>query len=148
MNDMISLRNDYKLCTKELSSMRRDQRPKRLTKSSTKVAAGGEVNDPRKALFAAILSRGLKEDDTINHPPDTRKALFAAITKRKVDNDEESDDDSQETGVQYSSGVQRLQKFLIHSKSILSIADDDLDSAIRACKVSCYSGVNACASYL
>ena len=94
-----------------------------------------------------LPSCGLKEDDTINHPPDTRKALFAAITKRKVDNDEESDDDSQETGVQYSSGVQRLQKFLIHSKSILSIADDDLDSAIRACKVS-YSGVNACASYL
>lgn len=136
MNDIISLRNDFKLCTNELSKMKRDQRLKVLPKKSTKVANGSEADDPRKALFSAILSRGSKEDDKVKQPPDPRKALFAAISKRKADSNEESDDDTADTGVEYTPGVHRLQKFLIHSKSILSIANDDLDSAIRACKVS------------
>ena len=132
MNDMISLRNDYKLCEKELASMKSDQRPKGLPRStSSKVTKGSELVDPRKALFAAILSRGPKEDDALNQPP-----LFSAIKNRRLDNDERNDDDSPETDVEYSPGVYRLQKFLIHSKSILSIADEDLNAAIRACKVS------------
>lgn len=144
MNDMISLRNDYKLCTKELSSMKRDQRSKGLTKTST-IAKGNEVEDPRKALFAAIASRGSKEDDTLKPSPGPRKALFAAI-KKKVDNDDESNDDSSDPGVSYTPGVHRLQRFLIHSKSTLSIADQDLDSAIRACKVS-WGVFHPCASH-
>ncbi len=144
MNDMISLRNDYKLCTKELSSMKRDQRSKGLTKTST-IAKGNDVEDPRKALFAAISSRGSKDDDTLEQSPGPRKALFTAITKKKVDNDEEMDDDTSVPGVAYTPGVHRLQRFLIHSKTILSIADEDLDSAIRACKVS-WGVVNPCVS--
>lgn len=134
MNDIISLRDDFKLCTNELSKMKRDQRLQVLPKTSTKAANGSERDDPRKALFSAILSRS-EEGDKLKLPPDPRKALFAAITKRKADNDDESDDDTADPGVEYTPGVHRLQKFLIHSKSILSIANDDLDSAIRACKV-------------
>jgi hypothetical protein len=138
MSDMISIRNDYKLCTKELASMKHDQRSKGLTKTSMKVTKGGEVEDPRKAMFAAILSRGSKEDGALKQPPDPRQALFAAIKSRQVDKDDGSDDDSSESGAEYTPGVHRLQKFLTHSKLILSIANEDLDAAIRACKVSSF----------
>jgi hypothetical protein len=103
-----------------------------------KVTKGGEVEDPRKAMFAAILSRGSKEDGALKQPPDPRQALFAAIKSRQVDKDDGSDDDSSESGAEYTPGVHRLQKFLTHSKSILSIANEDLDAAIRACKVSSF----------
>ena len=147
MNDMMSIRNDYKLCTKELASMKRDQRSKGSTKTSMQVTKGGEVEDQRKAMFAAILSRGSKEDGALKQPPDPRQALFAAIKSRNVDIDAGSEDDTPESGAEYTPGIHRLQKFLIHSKSILYIANEDLDAAIRACKVSSFD-VNLCAGNL
>lgn len=145
MNDMISLRDVYKLCTKELSSMKRDQRSKGLTTTSTKISKENEVEDPRKALFAAISSRSSKEDDKMKQPPDQRKALFAAIIKKKMDN-KESDDDTSDAGVAFTPGVHRLQRFLIHSKSILSSADAKLDLAVEACKVG-WAVVTCCANH-
>ena len=85
--------------------MKSDQCSKGLTKTSTKIAKGSEVEDPRKALFAAISSRGSREDDKLKQPPDPRKALFAAITKKKVDNNEKSDDDTSDPGVAFTPGV-------------------------------------------
>ena len=141
---MSTLRNDYKLCKTEVSSMKRDQSSKRVTRSmSKKIKDDGEVdNDPRKAMFAAIQSRGSqkKDDDSPPQSPkssgDPMQALFAAIkNKKNVETSPKEGDSEAPSDVTYSSGVTRLQKFLSHSKTILSLAERDQDKAIRACKV-------------
>ncbi|KAL3815366.1 hypothetical protein ACHAXA_000753 [Cyclostephanos tholiformis] len=135
MNDMTSLRNDLKLCKNELTSMKRDQSSKRLTRSiSKKMSDKSNVDDPKGALFDAIKSRGSKMNRALSTNSDPRQALFAAIKNRKNADSAETDGESPLSDVQYSPGVHRLQKFLTHSKSILSIAEKDQDAAVRACK--------------
>ena len=112
--------------------MKRDQSSKRVTRSmSKKIKDESDVGDPRKALFAAIQSRGSSASDP-------RQALFAAIKNKKKDESTDKDCTTQESSnVKYTPGVHRLSKFLIQSKSMLSRAEKDQDAAIRACKVCC-----------
>ena len=142
LGDMNTLRNDYKLCKTELASMKRDQSSKRVTRSmSKKIKDESDVGDPRKALFAAIQSRGSSAKDDASPTPETsdpRQALFAAIKNKKKDESTDKDCTTQESSnVKYTPGVHRLSKFLIQSKSMLSRAEKDQDAAIRACKVCC-----------
>ena len=138
MNDVNLLRNDLKLCKNELTSMKRDQTSKRCTRSmSQKMSDENNVDDPTGALFAAIKSRGSKKIN--NSSPknnDPRQALFAAIKNNKNAGAAETDEETPSSDVLYSPGIDRLQKFLTHSKSLLSIAEKDQDAAVRACKVS------------
>jgi len=136
LGDMNTLRKDYKLCKTELASMKRDQSKKKAS-SMPKKANVDEVGDPRKALFAAIQSRGAKEDDSPKQEEssDPRQALFAAIKKKGEATKDDSSPTSSSSNVKYTPGVHRLSKFLIHSKSILCRAEKDQDEAIRACKV-------------
>jgi len=141
IGEMTTLRNDYKLCKTELTSMKRDQSSKRVTRSMTKkIIDESEVGDPRKAMFAAIQARKAKHDSPQLEPPvsaDPRQALFAAITSKKnsaTATSDNNDDSPASSDVKYSPGVHRLQKFLSHSKTILSLAERDQDAAIRACK--------------
>ena len=114
--------------------MKQDQYSKRLTRSTTKkIADENKVNDPRTALFAAIQSQGSKKNAPSSNDP--RQALFAAIKNKNNAETAETDEDSPASDVQYSPGVNRLQKFLNYSKSILSLAEKDQDVAVRACKV-------------
>ena len=99
-----------------------------------------EVDDPRKAKFAAIQARRAKNDSPVSGDP--KQALFATIkskqnraAKRTSDNNDNSPASSD---VKYSPGVHRLQKFLSHSKTIIFLAERGQDAGIRACKV-CYS---------
>ena len=134
MNEFNSLRNGYKLCKSELTSMKHDQSSKRLTRStSKKIADENRVDNPRTALFAAIQSQGSKKNAPSSNDP--RQALFAAIKNKNNAETAETDEDSPASDVQYSPGVNRLQKFLNYSKSILSLAEKDQDVAVRACKV-------------
>ncbi len=98
---------------------------------TNKVDEESEVEDPRKALFAAIKSRVPKEETP---PPDPCQALFAAIKSRKENAPGDSIDTSG-SNKDYTPGVQRLQDFLNHSKTVLSLANADQDAAVRACKV-------------
>ena len=133
IGEMNSLRKDYNLCKSELSKMKNDQSSKRVTRSmAKKIDDEGEVEDPRKALFAAIKARAPKEEKA--PPADPRQALFAAIKNRKQDTSEGSDE-TDTCKTEYTPGVQRLQDFLNHSKTVLSLAESDQDAAIRACKV-------------
>jgi hypothetical protein len=100
-----------------------------------KINGDSEIEDPRKALFAAIKSRGSEENDAATGNEDPRKALFSAIKNRKKQDVPDDDDESPASNLEYSRGVQRLQDFLNHSKTVLSLADCDQDAAIRACKV-------------
>jgi len=137
LGDMNTLRKDYKLCKTELASMKRDQSKKKAS-SMPKKANVDEGGDPRKALFAAIQSRGsAKEDDSPKQEEssDPRQALFAAIKKKGEATKDDSSPTSSSSNVKYTPGVHRLSKFLIHSKSILCRAERDQDEAIRACKV-------------
>ena len=128
---MNNLRKDYNLCKSELTKMKNDQSSKRVTRSmAKKINEESEVEDPRKALFAAIKARAPKEDSP---PADPRQALFAAIKSRKQDVPQ--DNEVTDSNTDYSPGVKRLQGFLNHSKAVLSLADSDQDTAIRACKV-------------
>ena len=142
LGDMNTLRSDYKLCKNELASMKRDQSSKRVTRSmSKKIKDESEVADPRKALFAAIQSRGAVEEAETSkekeNNSDPRQALFSAIKnqKKKDETTERDNDVDSPTSVKYTPGVHRLSKFLIHSKSILCSAEKDQEAAIRACKV-------------
>lgn len=137
IGDMNGLRNDYKLCKTELTSMKRDQSSKRVTRSMTKkITDESEVADPRKALFAAIQSRKEKPESPKSPPEssDPRQALFAAIKKKGAASNE-GGESSPKSDVKYSPGVDRLQNFLNRSKTILSLAGQDQDAATRACKV-------------
>ncbi|EJK47036.1 hypothetical protein THAOC_34273 [Thalassiosira oceanica] len=136
-SDLNTLRNDYKLCKAELSSLKRDQSSKKKSASSLpkKAKDQGEAGpDPRKALFAAIKSRGSQADAKPKAPPDPRQALFAAI-KSKKDNTN-AQEESIESNITYTPGVGKLQSFVDHSKSVLSFTEQDQDAAVRACKVS------------
>jgi SOS response regulatory protein OraA/RecX len=136
MNDVNTLRNDLKLCKNELTSMKRDQSSKRFTRSmSQKMSDENYAEDPKGALFAAIKSRGSEKTNPLPTHNDPRQALFAAIKSKKNADAAETDEESPSSDVLYSPGVHRLQKFLTHSKSILSIAEKDQDAAVRACKV-------------
>lgn len=117
--------------------MKRDQSSKRVTRSmSKKIKDESDVGDPRKALFAAIQSRG--DASPTPETSDPRQALFAAIKNKKKDESTDKDCTTQESSnVKYTPGVHRLSKFLIQSKSMLSRAEKDQDAAIRACKVCC-----------
>lgn len=128
MNNLTLLRNDYKLCKSELTSMKRDQSSKRLTRSmSKKIEDEISINDhPRGALFAEIKSRSSKYEDD-----DPRNALFAAIKNKQIPQSADIDEESPT----YTPGVHRLQIFLNESKSTLALAEKDQDAAIRACKV-------------
>jgi hypothetical protein len=128
MNNLTLLRNDYKLCKSELTSMKRDQSSKRITRSmSKKIENEISINDdPRGALFAAIKSRSSKNQDD-----DPRNALFAAIKNKQIPQSADTDEESPS----YTPGVHRLQIFLNESKSTLALAEKDQDAAIRACKV-------------
>lgn len=135
MNDLNSLRNDYKQCKSELTSMKRDQSSKRVTRSmSKKINNECYVDDPKGALFAAIKSRISQKTDVSSTSSDPRQALFAAIQNKKRPESAETDADSPTSDVQYTPGVHHLQKFLNYSKSILSLAENDQDGAVRACK--------------
>ena len=113
--------------------MKNDQSSKRVTRSmAKKIEKESEVEDPRKALFAAIKARATKESEDVSQV-DPRQALFAAIKSRKQS--DELDDSNDVDNTEYSRGVERLQDFLNHSKAVLSLADRDQDEAIRACKV-------------
>ena len=138
MGDMNTLQKNYKLCKTELTSMKRDQSSKRVTRSMSKqIKKEGEAEDPRKALFAALQSRGgAKEKEEPPKPADPRQAMFAAIKNQKKGVPESIDKDSDSSTVKYTPGVHRLQKFLDQSKTTLSLAERDQDAAIRACKVS------------
>ena len=119
--------------------MKRDQSSKRVTRSmSKKIKDESETADPRKALFAAIQSKGggLKEKKA-PESSDPMQALFAAIKNKDKGNAAIADKDCESApcDVKYSPGVHRLQKFLNHSKTILSLAEHDQDAAIRTCKV-------------
>ena len=132
ITEMNSLRKDYNLCKAELTKMKSDQSSKRVTRSmAKKINDESEVEDPRKALFAAIKARAPKEE-----PPsaDPRQALFAAIKNRKQDAQEDNAE-ANDSNTEYTPGVKRLQNFINHSKTVLSLADGDQDAAIRACKV-------------
>lgn len=139
MSDVNTLRNNYKLCKTELTSMKRDQSSKRVTRSmSKKIDEESKVaDDPRKALFAAIQSRGSKKEDESSPSSDPRQALFDAIKNQKKGEPTNAGDgcSSPTSDVKYTPGVHRLQKFLIHSKAILAAAEKDQDAAVRACKV-------------
>ena len=128
MNNLTLLRNDFKLCKSELTSMKRDQSSKRLTRSmSKKIEDEISINDhPRGALFAEIKSRSSKNEDD-----DPRNALFAAIKNKQIPQSADIDEESPS----YTPGVHRLQIFLNESKSTLALAEKDQDAAIRACKV-------------
>ncbi|KAL3786593.1 hypothetical protein HJC23_008189 [Cyclotella cryptica] len=135
ISEMNSLRKDYNLCKTELTKMKNEQSSKRVTRSmAKKIHDESEVEDPRNALFAAIKARGSKENDGTAENNDPRQALFAAIKNRKKQNEPDEDDKSPASSIEYSRGVQRLQDFLNHSKTVLSFADCDQDAAIRACK--------------
>ncbi len=115
--------------------MKRDQSSKRVTRSMPKkIKNESEVDDPRKALFAAIQSRKKEESPKKPHT-DPRQALFAAIKNQTKGESPGKDCDSSASEVTHTPGVHRLQKFLSHSKSVLSMAERDQDAAIRACKV-------------
>jgi hypothetical protein len=146
---MKTLHNDYNLCKTELTKMKNDQSSKRVTRSmAKKIDKESEVEDPRKALFAAIKARAPKEtNEEAPKPMDPRQALFAAIKNRK-NQDENDDDGSPPSNVEYSKGVQRLQEFVNHSKTVLSLADRDKDAAVRACKVRCCSHTLLSIAYL
>lgn len=125
------LHKNYDLCKSELTKMKNDQSSKRVTRSmARKIHEESEVEDPRKALFAAIKARAPKEDSPSADP---RQALFAVIKSRKQDVSEDTGENDSKT--EYSPGVKRLQDFLNHSKTALSLADSDQDASIRACKV-------------
>ena len=117
IGEMTTLRNDYKLCKTELTSMKRDQSSKRVARSMSKMIKDeSEVDDPRKAKFAAIQARRAKNDSPVSGDP--KQALFATIkskqnraAKRTSDNNDNSPASSD---VKYSPGVHRLQKFLSH----------------------------------
>ena len=65
--------------------------------------------------------------------------MLGAITNKKKGAMLDTDGDSSPSSdVKHSHGVHRLQEFLTHSK-ILSLAEQDQDAAIRACKV-CQEG--------
>ena len=140
VSDMATLRKNYQLCKTELTKMKSDQSSKRVTRSmAKKIEDESEPEDPRKAMFAAIKARNSQENDEPKKSPvtdDPRQALFAAIQniKKKESSDDEEGDAS--SNVELSRGVHKLQKFLNHSKTVLSLAEQDLDAAIRACKVS------------
>lgn len=127
--------------------MKRDQSSKRVTRSMSKtIKDEGEVDDPRKALFAAIQSRGDPEKKKdVSPPPDPRQALFAAIKNKNKEGGATSDKDGDTlpSDVTYTPGVHRLQKFLNHSKTALSLAERDQDAATRACKVHLHLPLNA-----
>jgi hypothetical protein len=131
---MKTLHNDYNLCKTELTKMKNDQSSKRVTRSmAKKIDKESEVEDPR--------------NEEAPKPMDPRQALFAAIKNRK-NQDENDDDGSPPSNVEYSKGVQRLQEFLNHSKTVLSLADRDKDAAVRACKVRCCSHTLLSIAYL
>jgi len=125
------------LCKAELSSLKRDQSSKKKSAGSLpkKAKDQGEAADPRTALFAAIKSRGSPADAKPKAPPDPRQALFAAI-KSKKDSTNAVQEESIESNITYTPGVGRLQSFVDHSKSVLSLTEEDQDAAVRACKVS------------
>ena len=130
---MNSLRKDYNLCKSELTKMKNDQSSKRVTRSmAKKINDESEVEDPRKALFAAIKARVPKETEE-GTSVDPRQVLFAAIKNRKQETSE-GNNETDASNTDYTPGVQRLQDFLNHSKTVLSLADSDQDAAIRACK--------------
>ncbi|KAL9184842.1 hypothetical protein ACHAXT_002619 [Thalassiosira profunda] len=141
VGDMDGLRAEYKLCKAELAGMKRDQSSKRVTRSmSKKMADEGEGGDPRKALFAAIQARGAGEEAAPKSPPkeeggDPRQALFAAIKNRTTGaSPDEEGDSPAKSNAKHTPGVHRLSKFLLHSRETLSLAGQDQDAAIRACK--------------
>ena len=62
--------------------------------------------------------------------------MLGAITNKKKGAMSDTDGDSSPSSdVKHSPGVHRLQEFLTHSETILSLAEQDQDAAIRACKV-------------
>ena len=136
---MTTLRKDYQLCKTELTKMKNDQSSKRVTRSmAKKIKDQCEVEDPRKALFAAIKSRGAQErDDSTKSEENTdpRQALFAAIKSRNKQEVSNEESISSPSNVEYSRGVRRLEDFLDHARTVLSLAEQDQDAAIRACKV-------------
>ena len=120
--------------------MKSDQSSKRVTRSmAKKINNESEVADPRKALFAAIQARGAKEEAPKSpEVADPRQALFAAIKNRqKKESSAEDDEGSSPSDVEYTPGVHRLQEFVNKSAAVLSLAAQDQDAAIRACKVRC-----------
>jgi len=141
IGDMEAFRKDYKLCKTELTSMKRDQSSKRVTRSMTKKikeeSSSGEVNDPRNAMFAAIKAQGVSKEKSDPSKPaessDPMQALFGAIKSRNKSSTT-TDTSGDSPPVKYSPGVLRLEEFLTHSKTILSFAEQDQDAATRACK--------------
>ena len=123
--------------------MKRDQSSKRVTRSMSKQIkddSTGAVVDPRNAMFAAIKSRGGSKGNNDSPKPagsgDARQSLLGAITNKKKGAMSDTDGDSSPSyDVKHSPGVHRLQEFLTHSETILSLAEQDQDAAIRACKV-------------
>merc|ERR1712194_181209 len=132
MGNMKTLQNDYKLCKTELTGMKRDQSSKRVTRSMTKTMKNeSDQGDARQAMFAAIKSRGAPSPEN----SDPRQALFTAIQKKGSAVPDNTNGDSSATPkIKDSPGVHRLQQYLTHSKTILSLAERDQDAAIRACK--------------
>jgi len=139
MGDMRTLQKNYKLCKTELTSMKQDQSSKRVTRSMSKQIKDESVVDPRNAMFAAIKSRGGSKGKNDSPKPaesgDSRKALLGAILNKKKGAMADTDGDSSPSSdVKHSPGVHRLQDFLTHSKTMISLAEQDQDAAIRACK--------------
>ena len=118
IGEMNSLRKDNNLCKSELSQMKNDQSSNRVTSTMVKkINDESKVEDPRKALFAAIKARAEEK---------------AAPGKRDTS---EGSDETDTCKADYTLGVQRLQDFLNHSKTVLSLAESDQDAAVEACKV-------------
>ena len=131
--DVNTLRKNYQLCKTELNSMKKDQAPKPA--KGTQKKDEDEAVDPRKALFAAIQSRGTDGDESSSKPApvDPRQALFAAIKNKGA---ETSNTSPPSSNVKYSRGVKRLESFIWKAEASLSLTERDQGAAIRACKVS------------
>ncbi len=114
--------------------MKKDQTPK-PAKGTQRKKIEGEAADPRKALFAAIQSRGTNDDDSSPKPTpvDPRQALFAAIKNKGADASTAS---TPGANVKYSRGVKRLESFIWKAEASLSLTERDQSAALRACKVS------------
>ena len=114
--------------------MKKDQAPKPAKVTQKKDE--DDLVDPRKALFAAIQSRGSDGDESSSKPApvDPRQALFAAIKNKGA---EASNSSAPTSNVKYSRGVKRLESFIWKAEASLSLTERDQGAAIRACKVSC-----------
>ena len=114
--------------------MKKDQTPK-PAKGTQKKKIEAEAADPRKALFAAIQSRGTNDDGSSPEPApvDPRQALFAALKNKGAD---ASTTNTPGANVKYSRGVKRLESFIWKAEASLSLTERDQSAALRACKVS------------